>query len=39
MDENQKYLFGIGVNWSTWGTENKGDNLCGVDELRIMKKA
>lgn len=25
--------------WGTWGTENKGDNLCGVDELRVMRKA
>lgn len=25
--------------WGTWGTANKGDNLCGVDELRIMEKA
>lgn len=35
---NQVFIWNW-CEWGTWGTENEGDNLCGVDELRIMKKA
>ena len=36
MDGNQVFIWNW-CEWGTWGPENKGANLCAVDELSNEK--